>query len=279
MNKLTNENINAFKLRLYEEERSKNTIEKYIRDIKKLAMWLGNKELDKVGLLEYKKYLCENFAPKSVNSMLSSLNSYFTFIGQNDFRLKTLKIQRQIFMDCEKELTKNDYTSLLRIAKRENNDRLYYLMQTIGSTGIRISELKFVTVQALKTGKANINLKGKMRQVFLPEQLCKMLSAYIKKARITEGSIFVTRSGKPVNRSNVWKMLKSLCDKAGVSAKKVFPHNFRHLFARTFYALQRDIVRLADILGHSNINTTRIYTAETGDSHQKQLKMLGLLLC
>lgn len=271
--------INNFKTYLYEEERSKNTIEKYVRDVMHFSLWLKDRALDKSAVLDYKRALCESFAPKSVNSMISSLNTFFTYTGQLSFKVKTLKIQRQIFLDDDKELTKEEYNSLLKTAKENDNDRLYYLMQTIGSTGIRISELSFITVNSVKTGKANINCKGKMRQVFLPIALCKMLKTYIKKEKIKNGSVFVTRTGKPINRSNVWKMLKSLCEKAGVSKKKVFPHNFRHLFARTFYALKKDIVRLADILGHANVNTTRIYTAETGSSHVKQIQMLGLLRC
>ncbi len=276
---LGNKEIEKFTQYLIEEERSKNTIEKYERDIRCFLTWLDGRKLDKSCILEYKNELCKTFAPKSVNSMLSSINSFFMFLQRADLKVKTLKIQRQIFADDDRELSKGEYERLLRAAKSQNNDRLYYLMQTIGSTGIRISELSYITVNAVKTGKAHINCKGKMRQVFLPRGLCKMLLEYIKEQGIKDGSVFVTRNGIPLNRSNVWKMLKDLCKIAGVLPKKVFPHNFRHLFARTFYALQRDIVRLADVLGHSNVNTTRIYTAETGISHLKQIEMLGLLRC
>ncbi len=271
--------IDKFRDYLYEEERSRNTIEKYVRDVRFFARWLGESRLDKNAVLEYKKALCERFAPKSVNSMLSSLNAFFTFSGEANLKVKTLKIQRQIFLDEEREMTKVEYNNLLNAAKLSGNDRLYYLMQTIGSTGIRISELCYITVQAVRQGRVNISCKGKMRQVFLPKQLCVMLERYIKKEGIKNGSVFVTRSGKAINRSNVWKMLKDLASLAGVSAKKVFPHNFRHLFARTFYSLQKDIVRLADILGHSNVNTTRIYTAESGSSHIEKIQRLGLLRC
>ncbi len=274
-----NTEMERFKQYLTEEERSKNTIDKYERDVRYFFYWLNGRTVDKPLILEYKNELCKSFAPKSVNSMLSSLNSFFSFLQRPDLKVKTLKIQRQIFADDDRELTKGEYERLLKAAKAQNNLRLYYLMQTIGSTGIRISELSYITVNAVKTGRAHINCKGKMRQVFLPRGLCKMLSEYTREERIKDGSIFITRRGKPLNRSNVWKMLKDLCRTAGVSAKKVFPHNFRHLFARTFYQLQRDIVRLADVLGHSNVNTTRIYTAETGVSHLKQIEMLGLLRC
>ena len=196
-----------------------------------------------------------------------------------DLKVKTLKIQRQIFADKEKELTKADYERLLMAAKNKKNDRLYYLMQTIGSTGLRISELKYVTCEAVNTGQATINCKGKIRQVFLPKQLCKMLKAYINQHHIKSGSVFITKSDNPLDRITVWKMLKNLCNSAGVAKSKVFPHNFRHLFAKTFYSLRKDIVRLADILGHSSIETTRIYTMESGETHVKQLQKLGLLQC
>lgn len=279
MKTITNELVKKFKLYLYEEEKSDNTIEKYMRDIRFFRVWLGNREVDKSVVLEYKKELCEKYAPRSVNSILSSLNALFVFLDWHEVKVKTLKIQRQIFSDKEKELTKAEYERLLTAAKSKNNERLYYLMQTIGSTGIRISELKHITCEAVNTGQAVINCKGKLRQIFLPKQLCKMLKAYIKRQNIKNGSVFITKSGKSLDRSTVWKMLKDLCESANVSKNKVFPHNFRHLFARTFYSLQKDIVRLADILGHSSINTTRIYTIETGEMHIKQLQKLGLLRC
>ncbi len=271
--------INKFKLYLYEEEKSDNTIDKYMRDIRFFHEWLDGREIDKPMILEYKKELCKKYAPQSVNSTLSALNALFTFMNWNELRVKTLKIQREVFIDKEKELTKAEYEKLLMAAKAKKDDRLYYLMQTIGSTGMRISELKYVTCEAIRAGQAVINCKGKIRQVFLPKQLCKMLKAYIKRLRIKSGPVFVTRSGRPLDRSNIWHMLKRLCKIAGVAESKVFPHNFRHLFARTFYSVQRDIVRLADLLGHSNINTTRIYTIESGAVHMMQIQKLGLLRC
>ena len=277
MRVITNEIVSNFKLYLYEEERSDNTIEKYMRDIRFFCEWLGDKGVDKSLVLAYKNELCKRYQPASVNSILSSLNALFMFMNWYELKVKTLKIQRRIFADKEKELTKAEYDRLLSAAKYKKNERLYYLMQTIGSTGIRISELKYVTVDAVNAGQAVINCKGKIRQVFLPKQLCIMLKAYIKQRNIKNGSVFITRSGKPLDRSTVWKMLKSLCKSANVPKDKVFPHNFRHLFARTFYSLQKDIVRLADILGHSSINTTRIYTIETGEIHCRQIQRLGLL--
>ncbi len=279
MKKITDEALNKFNMYLYEEEKSDNTVEKYMRDIRFFVMWLNKREVDKSVVLQYKKELCEKYAPKSVNSILSSLNTFFMFLGWYELKVKTLKIQRQIFSDKKKELTKQEYDRLLTAAKAMKNDKLYYLMQTIGSTGIRISELKFITCDAVKAGFAIINCKGKLRQVFLPKQLCKMLKSYIRDKNIKSGSVFVSKNGKPLDRSYIWKILKSLCEAAEVEKQKVFPHNFRHLFARTFYSIKKDIVRLADILGHSSINTTRIYTAETGEVHIKQIQKLGLLRC
>lgn len=235
--------------------------------------------MQKSVVLEYKQYLIENYAPVSVNSMLSSVNSFFEYMSWHDCKVKTLKIQRQIFADTGKELTKLEYEKLLKAAQSRNNERLYLLMQTICSTGIRVSELKYITVEAVANRQALINCKGKMRVVFLPKQLCKILKDYIKLKGIKSGCVFVTKSGKPLSRSNIWADMKKLCECAGVSKDKVYPHNLRHLFARTYYTLQKDIVRLADILGHSSVNTTRIYTMETGEVHRKQIQNLGLLRC
>ncbi|MBR5536260.1 MAG: tyrosine-type recombinase/integrase [Clostridia bacterium] len=279
MKAITEKIVKSFELYLHEEERSDNTIAKYMRDIRYFRVWLGGREVDKSVVLEYKKELCERYAPVSVNSILSSLNALFMYMNWYDLKVKTLKIQRRIFADKEKELTKAEYERLLSAAKNKKNERLYYLMQTIGSTGLRISELKYVTVDAVDAGQATINCKGKIRQVFLPRQLCKMLKVYINKQNIISGPVFVTKNGKPLDRSTVWKMLKDLCESACVARSKVFPHNFRHLFAKTFYSMQKDIVRLADILGHSSIETTRIYTMETGEVHIMQIQKLGLLRC
>ena len=279
MKKITDKIVNNFKLYLYESEKSENTIEKYMRDIRFFREWLNDKSIDKGIILQYKNELCERYAPKSVNSVLSSLNSLFMYMNWYNLKVKTLKIQRRIFADKEKELTKAEYEKLLTTAKNTKNEKLYYLMQTIGSTGIRISELKYVTCEAVNAGQTTINCKGKIRQVFLPNQLCKMLKIYMKHQKIKRGPVFITKNNKPLDRSYVWKMLKALCTNANIEKSKVFPHNFRHLFAKTFYSLQKDIVRLADILGHSSIETTRIYTIESGEIHKKQLQKLGLLLC
>lgn len=279
MRKITNELILSFKTYLIEEEKSENTIDKYIRDVTFFMIWLNSREITKILALEYKKELCEKYAPSSVNAAISSLNSFFSFIGWRDIRIKALKIQRQIFSNKDKELTKAEYERLLAAAKNKRNEKLYLLMQTICSTGIRVSELKFVTCEAVKKGQAVISCKGKMRTIFLPKELCKMLKKYVNEQGIKDGSIFVSRNGKPLDRSYIWKMLKNLCETAGVPKNKVFPHNFRHLFARTYYSLKKDIVRLADILGHSSVETTRIYTIETGDICRRQIQKLGLLRC
>ena len=279
MRELSNEQILNFKNYLIEEEKSKATLEKYVRDIEAFHTWIGEKDLDKGCVLTYKAHLCEKYATASVNSILSSINSFFAFLEWYELRVKTIKVQKQIFTSNEKELTKNEYERLLTAAKAKSNQRLYLLMQTICSTGIRVSELRFITVEAINRGRAEINCKGKQRSAFLPTELCKILKNYVKEQKIKSGAVFVSKNGNPLDRSNIWSDMKKLCKEAGVSEKKVFPHNLRHLFARTYYTLQKDIVRLADILGHSSVNTTRIYTMETGEIHRKQIQRLGLLRC
>lgn len=277
MKKITQKMVANFKKFLIDEEKSLATLEKYMRDINAFREWLGTRIVEKVIVLEYKAYLVENYAPASANSMLSSINSFFEFNEWHELKVKMLKIQKQIFADKNKELTKAEYERLLDAAKSKKNERLYYLMQTICSSGIRVSELKSITIEAVKERRATIKCKGKMRIVILPKELCKMLAEYAKEQKITSGPVFVTKTGKPLDRSAIWKMMKQLCESAGVPKEKVFPHNLRHLFARTYYTIQKDIVRLADILGHSSINTTRIYTMETGDIHRRQIQKLGLL--
>ena len=279
MRTITTEIIKSFNDYLINEEKAVATVNKYLHDIGEFQIWLGEQELCKMAVLAYKSYLCEHYAPASVNSALSSLNSFFNFMQWYDLRAKNLKIQKQIFASTDKELSKAEYDRLLQAAKQKKNERLYLLMQTICSTGIRVSEVRYVTVEAVMRGIAEINCKGKRRQVFLPKQLCQILKQYIKEQKIKSGAVFVTKNGNPLDRSNIWSDMKKLCKAANVSEKKVFPHNLRHLFARTYYSLQKDIVRLADILGHSSVNTTRIYTMETGEVHRSQIQKLGLLRC
>lgn len=279
MRKITREIIEAYKNYLVSEEKSQSTIDKYIRDVREFSNWLGDVDFDKSEVLAYKARLSNDYAAASVNTVISSLNSFFNFNEWYELKVKTIKIQRQIFASDEKELTKAEYERLLKAAKSKKNERLYLLMQTICATGIRVSELRHVTVEAVCRGRAEINCKGKRRTVFIPSQLCQILKQYIKEQKIMSGSVFISKNGNPLNRSNIWTDMKKLCKSAGVSEKKVFPHNLRHLFARTYYSLQKDIVRLADILGHTSVNTTRIYTMESGEVHRKQIQKLGLLLC
>ena len=279
MRKITTDTIKSFNDYLINEEKAAATVNKYLHDIGEFQIWLGEQELCKTAILAYKSYLCVHYAPASVNAALSSLNNFFNFMEWYDLRVKNLKIQKQIFASTDKELTKAEYDRLLQAAKQKKNERLYLLMQTICSTGIRVSEVRYVTVEAVLRGIAEINCKGKRRQVFLPKQLCQILKQYIKEQKIKSGAVFVTKNGNPLDRSNIWSDMKKLCKAANVSEKKVFPHNLRHIFARTYYSLQKDIVRLADILGHSSVNTTRIYTMETGEIHRRQIQKLGLLRC
>lgn len=279
MKQISHERIEEFRIYLLNEEKSQATQEKYIRDITNFVKWNAGEELNKQRALEYKEYLIRSYAPASVNSMLSSLNSFFTYNEWFDCRVKQLKIQKRIFTSEEKELTKAEYERLLTAAKAKGNRKLYYLMQTICSTGIRVSELKYITVESIEKRQAVIRLKGKTRVVIIPDSLCKALLKYAKKEKIKAGAIFVSKSGKALDRSNIWRLMKDLCGSANVKKEKVFPHNLRHLFARTYYSMQKDIVRLADILGHTSINTTRIYTMETGDIHRRQIQTLGLLRC
>ena len=279
MKKITDKIIKKFKEYLIDEEKSKATIEKYIRDLTVFVSWLGDAELSKTKVLGYKEYIISKYAPASVNSILSSLNSFFDFTCEYGLKVKNLKIQKQIFAKNEKELTKAEYDRLLSAAKAEGNQRLNLLMQTICATGIRVSELKYITVEVLKDGRADVNMKGKLRVIIIPKELCKMLKKYAAEQKISGGSIFVTKTGRPLDRTNIWKMMKALCESANVEKGKVFPHNLRHLFARTFYSIEKDIVRLADILGHSSVNTTRIYTMETWEICRRQVQRLGLLRC
>ncbi len=275
---ITQKLILKFKQHLIEEEKAASTLEKYVHDVTAFFNWLAGNKIDKMTVLKYKEHLIKSaYAPVSVNSVLSSLNSFFEFNNWHALKVKMIKIQRQIFAERNKELSKCEYERLLAAARQKKSKRLYYLMQTICSSGIRVSELSSITVEAVKNRKALINCKGKIRVVILSKDLCKMLSEYAKNQKITSGSLFVTKNGKPLDRSTIWKMMKSLCEAAKVDREKVFPHNLRHLFARTYYSIQKDIVRLADILGHSSVNTTRIYTMETCDVHRRQIQGLGLL--
>lgn len=276
---LTEKQISAFVVYLKNEEKSKNTVEKYIRDVKAFAVYAGDVKITKETVVAYKSYLLsEHYAVRSINSMLASLNSLFSFLGWNDFKVKSIKLQRQIYCPEDKELTKADYFRLVKTAKQKGNERLNLILQTICGTGIRVSELQFITVEAVQNGEAVVSLKNKTRTVFVVRELRQKLLNYAKRENITSGMIFVTRTGKAISRTNIWREMKSLCKQAGVNPQKVFPHNLRHLFARTFYGIEKDIAKLADILGHSSIDTTRIYIITTGTEHRRKIERLGLVV-
>lgn len=271
--------IKEFADYLRNEEKSENTIEKYVRDVGAFARDIGNAAITKKTVIEYKnKLLKMSYAPRSVNSMLASLNALFAYLGWNELKLRTIKIQRQLYCPKEKELTKAEYMRLVSAAKQRGNERLNLIIQTICGTGIRVSELKYITVEAVKRGEATVSLKGKTRSVFIVKELKKKLLRYIAKQKITSGSVFITRSGKPMSRTNIWREMKNLCEEAKVNPKKVFPHNLRHLFARTFYGIEKDIAKLADVLGHSSINTTRIYIATSGTEHRCRMEKMHLII-
>lgn len=275
---LTAEMIQRYADYLQEQERAGATIQKYLHDLTALLDFLDGGKLTKAALIEWKARLIEAHAPATVNSMLAAVNGFLSFLGWWELAVKLLKIQRSPFTDERRELTREEYARLVRAAEREGNQRLSLMIQTICATGIRVSELKFITAEAVRTGRTEIVNKGKRRPVFLPEKLRRLLKTYLQKQKITAGAVFVTRTGKPVDRSNIWRDMKRLCESAGVEPGKVFPHNLRHLFARTYYTLEKDLSRLADILGHSNVNTTRIYTAESGLVHARQMERMGLIL-
>lgn len=276
---LTSEAIDCFKKYLREEEKSENTIEKYLRDVRAFAAYLSGIEVTKETVIAYKsRLLAENYAVRSINSILASVNSLFAFLGWTDCKVKSIKLQRQVYCPEEKELTKAEYTRLVNTAKQKGNERLNLILQTICGTGIRVSELQYITVEAVKCSEAVVSLKGKTRSVFIVKELQKKLLRYAAEQKIHSGCIFITRTGKPISRTNIWREMKGLCEQAGVNPQKVFPHNLRHLFARIFYGIEKDIAKLADILGHSSINTTRIYIISTGTEHRRRMENMHLIL-
>ncbi len=274
---VTEKTMEDYTKRLWEEERSETTIKKYEHDIRRMLEYIKEEELSKSALLKYKAYLVDKYKPASVNSMIAAANSFLEFIGYGELKIKPLKIQRPMFIESEKEINRDEYVKLLKAAKQCGNIRLMLIIETLASSGMRISELMFVTVEAVNMGKAEINCKGKRRTVLLTKKLCKMLKEYIKSQNIKRGSVFISKRGNPVDSSNIRKEMKKLADLAKVDKRKVYPHNFRHFFARVFYSNEKDLVRLSDILGHSSINTTRIYTAESGAVHLQQLEKMNLV--
>lgn len=270
--------IQSFTNNLKENERSAATVERYTHDLCALLAFTGESPLTKVLLVAWKQQLVARYAPATVNTMLAAVNGYVKFMGWPTLTIKPLRIQRALFLDGSKELTRTEYERLVQAARQQNSEKLALVIQTICATGIRVSELRFITVDAVYSGRAEICNKGKRRLVFLPQKLREVLKKYLRKQKKTAGAVFTTRTGKPLDRSNIWRAMKALCQSAHVAAEKVFPHNLRHLFARLFYTVSKDLSRLADILGHTNLATTRIYTAESGIIHARQMGRLGLVI-
>ena len=272
------EHIQAYADHLRLEEKSAATVEKYLRDVRAFARWLEGREITKERTAAWKTHLVERgYAPASVNAMLSALNSLLDFLGFGDCRVKFLKVQRRMFRDDSRDLTRSDYNALTAAAKAQNKTRLALLMEAICATGIRVSEVRYITAEAVREGRTEIALKGKIRTILLPGKLCRKLEKYARQKKITSGELFLTRSGRPMSRKQIWAEMKGVCRAAGVAPSKVFPHNLRHLFARCFYRVSRDVAKLADVLGHSSIETTRIYLISTGAEHARTLDQLRLI--
>ena len=275
---VTKKEIRQFSDALAEEERSAGTIEKYVRDVRRFAVWLDGEEVSRERTAAWRDGLLERgYAPVTINSMVAAVNQFFTFLGWEECKVKALKIQRKLFRDDRRELTREEYQRLLDAAHGLGRERLALLLETICATGIRVSEVKYITVEAAHAGRAEISLKGKLRTILLPGKLCRKLKKYARQQKTASGEIFLTRSGKSLSRRQIWAEMKRLCKAAGVAPSKVFPHNLRHLFARTFYRVCRDVVKLADVLGHSSIETTRIYLISTGSEHANILRKMHLV--
>lgn len=274
------EQVEAFVCRLREEEKSPCTLEKYRRDARAFARFCARRgvALDKGAALEYKEWLKGRYKTASVNSMLTALNRFLEFLGRGECRVRTVKAQRRMFCEEKEELTKAEYLRLVQAARQSGDQRLYLILQTLGGTGIRVSELRHITAQAVRAGRAVVECKNKQRVILIPPGLQKQLRQYMEARGIGSGPVFLSRSGRPLERTIVWKLMKQLCAAARVAADKVFPHNLRHLFARTYYRAQHDLVRLADLLGHSSVETTRIYLLASSREYFRQISGLGLTL-
>ena len=270
--------MRQFEIYLRDEEKSQATIGKYMHDVNCFAAFIGQTPVCKENVLAYKARLGQTYAVSSANSMLAAMNAYLRFCGWGDMCVKQFRVQRQVYCAEEKELTRAEYMRLLATAEKQQNKRLHLLIQTICATGIRVSELQYVTVEALRRGEITVDCKGKHRRVFLVSALRKKLLQYAKEQKIKTGEIFVTKNGKTLSRCNIWREMKALCTEARVHPDKVFPHNLRHLFAHTFYSIEKDIAKLADVLGHANINTTRIYIMTTGAEHRRKLEKMHLII-
>ena len=275
---LTEQAFEQFEDYLRHDEREESTIEAYLRSLTRFSEWAAGRTVTKELAMEWKAALAEaGYRPISVNAMLAAVNKFFTCMGREDCKVKYLKLQRQMFRKSEKDLSKEEYQRLVQAAHEKGDLRMELILETICATGIRVGELKYITVEAVRAGMAEIALKGKIRTILLPHRLCRKLQKYAKKQKIASGKIFLTQDGLPVSRQYVWTRMKALCEPAGVERTKVFPHNLRSLFARSFYGSCHDVVRLADVLGHSSIETTRIYLMSTGKEYLRQLDKLGLV--
>lgn len=279
MERILNDSLlEKFETHLLNEERSDATIEKYLHDMRTFYEFVGDREVVKSIVLDYKNELISTHAVTSANSMIAAVNVFFRFCGWYDLCVKQYKIQKSAFCPEEKELTKAEYIRLVQASRKKGNERLNLIIQTICGTGIMVSELQYITVEAVKKGEAFVNCKGKNRRIFIVEELRKKLLRYTKERGIQSGAIFITKNGKNISRHNIWRDMKALCKDAGVSSTKVFPHNLRHLFARTFYGIEKDIAKLADILGHTSINTTRIYIITTAIEHKRKMENMRLII-
>ena len=278
MDRISAHQLTTFAQQLRREERAPGTIEKYLRDIRLFLLWLGDTPLSKECTAAWKEHLAASrYAPATINSMLAALNTFLRVIRREDCRVKFLKVQRRLFRDERRALSRREYERLQSAAAALGRERLALLMETITATGIRVSELHDITVESVRRGRSEIALKGKIRTILLPRKLCRKLMNYARKQKIASGEIFLTESGKPLHRRQIWAEMKALCKHAKVAESKVFPHNLRHLFAETFYRSCKDVVRLADVLGHSSIETTRIYLQTTGNEHRRTLERLGFV--
>lgn len=276
--RLAAEQITAYGEYLCREERAEGTVENYLRHVRAFAAWLGDAAVTREAAADWKAHLISNgYCPNTVNAMLGGLNGFLAFMGWGECRVKALRLQRRLFRDDSRELTRAEYDRLITAAHTLGRERLALLMETICATGIRVSEVRYITVEAARLGRAEIALKGKIRTILIPGKLRKKLLKYAGKNETVSGQIFLTRNGKGMSRKQIWAEMKAICEAAGVAPSKVFPHNLRHLFARTFYRVCRDVAKLADVLGHSSIETTRIYLISTGAEHAKMLEHLGLV--
>lgn len=274
---ITEQNLEAYKHNMMENEKSPATIEKYLRDVRSFCRWNQGEVIARTRILEWKNHLAREYAVSSANSMLAALNGFLSFQGWPELRVKPFRQQKQLYRDPERDLSRKEYIKLLEEAKKQGDERLKLVMETICATGIRVSELPYITAEAVRTGRAFVNCKNKKRVIFIPSKLQRLLNEYMKRKHITEGAVFLTRTGAVLNRSNIWRAMKKLSQTAGVECRKVFPHNLRHLFAKTFYSAGKDLAKLADVLGHSHIETTRIYIMESGQEHERIMEQLGLV--